>query len=170
MLYCVSAVQIYPYEALIVTHRGRCKLPPGVDRTRLEVRTRDRVCVMVCLSTACMHVTLRSEDTSLSVTESGANSPTWIGTWCPRGLPAVKMHKTWWNMVLLVFYNDLMKVTASSSLHTDVFVCCYFIEAHESSTLHHDELSKSVSVVLSVANLVHFLCNIKHWCLTVSTK
>uniref|UniRef100_A0A3B5B2M4 Dematin actin binding protein n=1 Tax=Stegastes partitus TaxID=144197 RepID=A0A3B5B2M4_9TELE len=28
--------QIYPYEALIVTHRGRCKLPPGVDRTRLE--------------------------------------------------------------------------------------------------------------------------------------
>uniref|UniRef100_A0A3B3VL91 Dematin actin binding protein n=1 Tax=Poecilia latipinna TaxID=48699 RepID=A0A3B3VL91_9TELE len=27
---------IYPYEALIVTHRGRCKLPPGVDRTRLE--------------------------------------------------------------------------------------------------------------------------------------
>ncbi|XP_008421358.1 dematin isoform X3 [Poecilia reticulata] len=30
------AAQIYPYEALIVTHRGRCKLPPGVDRTRLE--------------------------------------------------------------------------------------------------------------------------------------
>ncbi|KAM7368585.1 hypothetical protein PAMP_012910 [Pampus punctatissimus] len=28
--------QVYPYEALIVTHRGRCKLPPGVDRTRLE--------------------------------------------------------------------------------------------------------------------------------------
>ncbi|KAM9841611.1 dematin [Aulostomus maculatus] len=28
--------KIYPYEALIVTHRGRCKLPPGVDRTRLE--------------------------------------------------------------------------------------------------------------------------------------
>uniref|UniRef100_A0A4W5MQB7 Dematin actin binding protein n=1 Tax=Hucho hucho TaxID=62062 RepID=A0A4W5MQB7_9TELE len=27
---------IYPYEMLIVTHRGRCKLPPGVDRTRLE--------------------------------------------------------------------------------------------------------------------------------------
>uniref|UniRef100_A0A3Q3FVR8 Dematin actin binding protein n=1 Tax=Labrus bergylta TaxID=56723 RepID=A0A3Q3FVR8_9LABR len=27
---------IYPYEALVVTHRGRCKLPPGVDRTRLE--------------------------------------------------------------------------------------------------------------------------------------
>ncbi|CAF94323.1 unnamed protein product, partial [Tetraodon nigroviridis] len=30
--------KIYPYEALIVTHRGRCTLPPGVDRTRLEVR------------------------------------------------------------------------------------------------------------------------------------
>uniref|UniRef100_A0A673XWK1 Dematin actin binding protein n=1 Tax=Salmo trutta TaxID=8032 RepID=A0A673XWK1_SALTR len=28
--------KIYPYEMLIVTHRGRCKLPPGVDRTRLE--------------------------------------------------------------------------------------------------------------------------------------
>uniref|UniRef100_A0A3P8U572 Dematin actin binding protein n=1 Tax=Amphiprion percula TaxID=161767 RepID=A0A3P8U572_AMPPE len=28
--------KIYPYEALIVTHRGRCKLPLGVDRTRLE--------------------------------------------------------------------------------------------------------------------------------------
>ncbi|XP_026152869.1 dematin isoform X2 [Mastacembelus armatus] len=28
--------KVYPYEALIVTHRGRCKLPPGVDRTRLE--------------------------------------------------------------------------------------------------------------------------------------
>uniref|UniRef100_A0A3B4FWS2 Dematin actin binding protein n=1 Tax=Pundamilia nyererei TaxID=303518 RepID=A0A3B4FWS2_9CICH len=27
---------IYPYETLVVTHRGRCKLPPGVDRTRLE--------------------------------------------------------------------------------------------------------------------------------------
>lgn len=31
-----TGVQVYPYEALIVTHRGRCKLPPGVDRTRLE--------------------------------------------------------------------------------------------------------------------------------------
>ncbi|XP_041825234.1 dematin isoform X2 [Melanotaenia boesemani] len=30
------AAQIYPYQALIVTHRGRSKLPPGVDRTRLE--------------------------------------------------------------------------------------------------------------------------------------
>nr|XP_021334863.1 dematin isoform X2 [Danio rerio] len=28
--------KIYPYEMLIVTHRGRTKLPPGVDRTRLE--------------------------------------------------------------------------------------------------------------------------------------
>ncbi|KAM6903009.1 LOW QUALITY PROTEIN: dematin [Xenentodon cancila] len=28
--------KIYPYEALAVTHKGRCKLPPGVDRTRLE--------------------------------------------------------------------------------------------------------------------------------------
>nr|XP_020482760.1 dematin-like isoform X2 [Labrus bergylta] len=27
---------IYPYETLVVTHRGRRKLPPGVDRTRLE--------------------------------------------------------------------------------------------------------------------------------------
>ncbi|XP_063049951.1 dematin-like [Engraulis encrasicolus] len=28
--------RIYPYEMLMVTHRGRSKLPPGVDRTRLE--------------------------------------------------------------------------------------------------------------------------------------
>ncbi|NXL99474.1 DEMA protein, partial [Tyrannus savana] len=28
---------IYPYEMLMVTNRGRVKLPPGVDRTRLEV-------------------------------------------------------------------------------------------------------------------------------------
>ncbi|XP_044053441.1 dematin-like isoform X2 [Siniperca chuatsi] len=28
--------EIYPYEMLVVTHRGRSKLPPGVDRTRLE--------------------------------------------------------------------------------------------------------------------------------------
>ncbi|XP_069557136.1 dematin isoform X3 [Brachyistius frenatus] len=28
--------KVFPYEALIVTHRGRSKLPPGVDRTRLE--------------------------------------------------------------------------------------------------------------------------------------
>ncbi|KAL4609292.1 dematin-like isoform X1 [Arapaima gigas] len=28
--------KIYPYEMLIVTPRGRTKLPPGVDRTRLE--------------------------------------------------------------------------------------------------------------------------------------
>uniref|UniRef100_A0A672IIR3 Dematin actin binding protein n=1 Tax=Salarias fasciatus TaxID=181472 RepID=A0A672IIR3_SALFA len=28
--------KVYPYQALMVTHRGRCKLPPGVDRTRLE--------------------------------------------------------------------------------------------------------------------------------------
>ncbi|KAI3372990.1 hypothetical protein L3Q82_023431 [Scortum barcoo] len=27
---------IYPYEMLVLTHRGRSKLPPGVDRTRLE--------------------------------------------------------------------------------------------------------------------------------------
>lgn len=33
----LSLPQIYPYEVLIVTHRGRPKLPPGVDRTRLEV-------------------------------------------------------------------------------------------------------------------------------------
>lgn len=30
-------LQIYPYEMLMVTNRGRVKLPPGVDRTRLEV-------------------------------------------------------------------------------------------------------------------------------------
>ncbi|XP_017587960.1 PREDICTED: dematin [Corvus brachyrhynchos] len=30
------ALQIYPYEMLMVTNRGRVKLPPGVDRTRLE--------------------------------------------------------------------------------------------------------------------------------------
>ncbi|KAJ8380007.1 hypothetical protein SKAU_G00007850 [Synaphobranchus kaupii] len=28
--------KIYPYELLVVTHRGRSKLPPGVDRMRLE--------------------------------------------------------------------------------------------------------------------------------------
>ncbi|XP_077080033.1 dematin-like [Siphateles boraxobius] len=28
--------KIYPHEMLIVTHRGRNKFPPGVDRTRLE--------------------------------------------------------------------------------------------------------------------------------------
>ncbi|XP_040011093.1 dematin-like isoform X2 [Xiphias gladius] len=28
--------KMYPYETLVVTHRGRSKLPPGVDRTRLE--------------------------------------------------------------------------------------------------------------------------------------
>ncbi|XP_048368898.1 dematin isoform X1 [Sphaerodactylus townsendi] len=28
--------KIYPYEMLTVTNRGRVKLPPGVDRTRLE--------------------------------------------------------------------------------------------------------------------------------------
>ncbi|XP_013878227.1 dematin, partial [Austrofundulus limnaeus] len=28
--------KVYPYEMLVVTHRGRSKLPPGVDRTRLE--------------------------------------------------------------------------------------------------------------------------------------
>uniref|UniRef100_A0A670J3A8 Dematin actin binding protein n=1 Tax=Podarcis muralis TaxID=64176 RepID=A0A670J3A8_PODMU len=28
--------RIYPYEMLMVTNRGRVKLPPGVDRTRLE--------------------------------------------------------------------------------------------------------------------------------------
>ncbi|KAM9742953.1 LOW QUALITY PROTEIN: dematin-like [Menidia menidia] len=28
--------KVYPYQMLVVTHRGRSKLPPGVDRTRLE--------------------------------------------------------------------------------------------------------------------------------------
>ncbi|KAK3550120.1 hypothetical protein QTP86_021057, partial [Hemibagrus guttatus] len=32
----VFCFQVYPYEMLIINHRGRCKLPPGVDRTRLE--------------------------------------------------------------------------------------------------------------------------------------
>uniref|UniRef100_A0A3P8U7H8 HP domain-containing protein n=1 Tax=Amphiprion percula TaxID=161767 RepID=A0A3P8U7H8_AMPPE len=31
-----NSLPIYPYETLVVTHRGRNKLPPGVDRTRLE--------------------------------------------------------------------------------------------------------------------------------------
>lgn len=31
------APQIYPYEMLVVTNKGRTKLPPGVDRMRLEV-------------------------------------------------------------------------------------------------------------------------------------
>lgn len=34
---CPPLTQIYPYEMLMVTNRGRVKLPPGVDRTRLEV-------------------------------------------------------------------------------------------------------------------------------------
>uniref|UniRef100_A0A3B4WFD5 Dematin actin binding protein n=1 Tax=Seriola lalandi dorsalis TaxID=1841481 RepID=A0A3B4WFD5_SERLL len=33
---CLQLQTVFPYEALVVTHRGRCKLPPGVDRTRLE--------------------------------------------------------------------------------------------------------------------------------------
>jgi len=37
-LHYVFVWQIYPLEMLIVTHRGRNKLPPGVDRTRLEVK------------------------------------------------------------------------------------------------------------------------------------
>ncbi|CDQ66451.1 unnamed protein product [Oncorhynchus mykiss] len=32
----VLAEKIYPYEMLLVTHRRRNKLPPGVDRMRLE--------------------------------------------------------------------------------------------------------------------------------------
>ncbi|XP_071370293.1 dematin-like [Centroberyx affinis] len=28
--------KIFPYEMLVVTHRGRSRLPPEVDRTRLE--------------------------------------------------------------------------------------------------------------------------------------
>lgn len=31
------SLQIYPYEALIVTTRGRNRLPKDVDRARLEV-------------------------------------------------------------------------------------------------------------------------------------
>uniref|UniRef100_A0A672UFQ8 Dematin actin binding protein n=1 Tax=Strigops habroptila TaxID=2489341 RepID=A0A672UFQ8_STRHB len=34
--YILPILQIYPYEMLMVTNRGRVKLPPGVDRTRLE--------------------------------------------------------------------------------------------------------------------------------------
>ncbi|KAM9082715.1 LOW QUALITY PROTEIN: dematin [Megaptera novaeangliae] len=33
---CVLEQKIYPYEMLVVTNRGRTKLPPGVDRMRLE--------------------------------------------------------------------------------------------------------------------------------------
>nr|XP_023406800.1 LOW QUALITY PROTEIN: dematin [Loxodonta africana] len=33
---CVLEQKIYPYEMLVVTSRGRTKLPPGVDRMRLE--------------------------------------------------------------------------------------------------------------------------------------
>ncbi|KAF5923008.1 hypothetical protein HPG69_004329 [Diceros bicornis minor] len=35
---CVLEQKIYPYEMLVVTNKGRSKLPPGVDRMRLEVR------------------------------------------------------------------------------------------------------------------------------------
>ncbi|XP_042333083.1 dematin isoform X2 [Sceloporus undulatus] len=39
--------KIYPYEMLMVTNRGRVKLPPGVDRTRLErhLSPEDFLCV-----------------------------------------------------------------------------------------------------------------------------
>ncbi|XP_023592448.1 dematin isoform X1 [Trichechus manatus latirostris] len=33
---CVLEQKIYPYEMLVVTSKGRTKLPPGVDRMRLE--------------------------------------------------------------------------------------------------------------------------------------
>uniref|UniRef100_A0A6I8P957 Dematin n=1 Tax=Ornithorhynchus anatinus TaxID=9258 RepID=A0A6I8P957_ORNAN len=33
---CVLEQKIYPYEMLVVTNKGRPKLPPGVDRMRLE--------------------------------------------------------------------------------------------------------------------------------------
>ncbi|XP_046513055.1 dematin isoform X1 [Equus quagga] len=33
---CVLEQKIYPYEMLVVTNKGRSKLPPGVDRMRLE--------------------------------------------------------------------------------------------------------------------------------------
>uniref|UniRef100_A0A3Q0SIT1 Actin binding LIM protein family, member 3 n=1 Tax=Amphilophus citrinellus TaxID=61819 RepID=A0A3Q0SIT1_AMPCI len=36
------SLQIYPYESLIVTTRGRNRLPKDVDRARLEVKTRPR--------------------------------------------------------------------------------------------------------------------------------
>ncbi|XP_061528561.1 dematin-like isoform X4 [Phycodurus eques] len=32
----VLELKTYPYEMLVVSHRGRSKLPPGVDRTQLE--------------------------------------------------------------------------------------------------------------------------------------
>ncbi|KAG7219748.1 hypothetical protein INR49_018841 [Caranx melampygus] len=35
--------KIFPYEMLVVTHRGRSKLPPGVDRTRLEVNKQEKL-------------------------------------------------------------------------------------------------------------------------------
>lgn len=39
MCVCVLSfiLQIYPYESLIVTTRGRNRLPKDVDRARLEV-------------------------------------------------------------------------------------------------------------------------------------
>ncbi|XP_019721523.1 dematin-like [Hippocampus comes] len=33
----VLELKIYPYETLVVNHRGRNQVPPGVDRTQLEV-------------------------------------------------------------------------------------------------------------------------------------
>ncbi|KAK2093778.1 hypothetical protein P7K49_027516 [Saguinus oedipus] len=38
---CVLEQKIYPYEMLVVTNKGRTKLPPGVDRMRLEVGKKD---------------------------------------------------------------------------------------------------------------------------------
>ncbi|XP_061672665.1 dematin-like isoform X2 [Syngnathoides biaculeatus] len=38
----VLELKIYPYETLVVNHRGRSKLPPGVNRMRLEVCTHCR--------------------------------------------------------------------------------------------------------------------------------
>lgn len=42
------SIQIYPYEALIVTTRGRNRLPKDVDRARLEVSWKCAIGDTVC--------------------------------------------------------------------------------------------------------------------------
>lgn len=42
------SLQIYPYEALIVTTRGRNRLPKDVDRARLEVSKECAIKLTAC--------------------------------------------------------------------------------------------------------------------------
>lgn len=52
------SLQVYPYEALIVTTRGRNRLPKDVDRTRLEVnqeRAPGNICVKISLKIKCLY-------------------------------------------------------------------------------------------------------------------